>query len=186
MRSHYASVADLTEIPRALTAGDSYTLTLTYPDYPASAGWALTFAVAGPSVDTWTSTASGDAHVLTLPAAETGALDAGDYQWSLKAIRSGVVHTIERGTLVVAADLATLAAGEGVAFWQTLKASAEAALQALMDGGAMQMGMVGQRQFMFRSPKDCLQVIATCEARLSALRGGGFGTPIRFDVVGMR
>lgn len=179
-------MADLTEIPRALTAGDSYTLTLTRPDYPASAGWALLLAIAGASVDQWTSTASADAHVLTLTAADTGALVAGDYQFALKATRSGAVHTIERGTLVVSPDLATLAAGEGVAFWQELKTSAETALQALMDGGAMQMGMVGQRQFMFRSPKDCLQVIATCEARLASLRGGGFGTPIRFDVVGMR
>lgn len=176
----------MTSTPATITAGDSYTLTLTYSDYPASAGWVLAFAVAGPSVDSWTSTASGDAHVLTLTAAETAALIPGTYQTRLRAVRSGVVETIETGALTVAADLFAAQPGEYASYWESLKAAAESALTTLMSGGAVQMVTILGRQTMFRSPADCLKVIGVCESRIAAARSRTFGTPMRFDVVGMR
>jgi hypothetical protein len=179
-------VANLTGIPSTITAGDSYTLTLTYSDYPATAGWGVSLAVAGVSVDSWTSVADGDAHVLTLPATETEALGAGTYQWRLRATNAGRVETIQTGTLTVAADLGAAAPGDLASYWEQLKTAAETALTTLMSGGAVQMATIMGRQTMFRSPKDCLQVIAHCEARIAAAQTRTFGTPVRFDVVGMR
>lgn len=179
-------MADLTSVPTRLIAGDSYTITLSLADYPASAGWALSLAIAGVSVDTWTSAASGDAHVLTLPAAETAALGAGTYQYRVRATNAGVVETLETGTLAVEADIGAATAGELASYWEALKTAAQTALTTLMDGGGVQMVTILGRQTMFRSPQDCLRIIAHCEARLTAERYRTFGTPIRFDVVGMR
>lgn len=182
MRSHYASVADLTEIPRALTAGDSYTLTLTYPDYPASAGWALALSVAGVSVDSWTSVASGAAHVLTLPAADTATLSAGTYQYRVRATRAGVVDTLETGKITVEPDIGAAAPGELASYWEQLKTAAETALTTLIAGGAVQMVTILGRQTMFRSPEDCLRVIATCNRMIASdRRGTAFGrVSVRF------
>jgi hypothetical protein len=169
-------VPELTSVPDSIVAGDSYVITLALSAYPATAGWSLSFAVAGVSVDSWTSTASGDAHVLTLPSVATAALAVGQYRWALKAIKTGTVETFDHGTLLVLADVANLAPGEGTSYWETLKAAAEAALLALMGGGAVQSVMVMGRQTMFRSPDDCQRVIALCESRLAASRrGSAFG-----------
>lgn len=176
----------LSALPSTLLAGDSYTITLTLDGYAASAGWAVTWTVAGPSTGAWVSTASGDAHVLTLSSASTAALDAGDYQTSLKATKAGTVDTLVRGTLVVEADLATMSAGENVSYWVTLKAAAEGALQQMMAGGGVQMAMILGRQMMFQSADQCLRVIAQCEQRIAMQRSGTFGRPARFDVVGFR
>ncbi len=180
------SVATLTSVPTVITAGDSYTLTLTYGDYPASSGWGLALAVAGVSVDAWTSVASGEAHVITLSATETATLGAGTYQFRVRATKAGTVETVETGTLSVEADIGAAAPGERASYWEALKVAAQTALTTLMGGGAVQMVTILGRQTMFRSPDDCLKIIAQCDARILAERHRTFGTPIRFDVVGMR
>lgn len=180
-------MADLTRVPRVLTAGDSYTLTLTAADYPASAGWSLSLAIAGPSVDTWTSTASGDAHVIAIPSADTATLGAGLYDYRVRAIKAGgLADTFETGTLTVEADIGAATAGERTSYWEQLKTAAESALLTLMSGGAPMMVTILGRMTQFRSPEDCMTVIAQCDARILAERHRTFGTPIRFDVVRMR
>lgn len=180
------SVATLTSVPTVITAGDSYTLTLTQSDYPATAGWSLALAVAGVSVDSWTSVASGAAHVITIPASETASLGAGTYQYRVRAVNGSTVETIETGTLTVEADIGAASPGERASYWEALKVAAQTALTTLMGGGAVQMVTILGRQTMFRSPDDCLKIIAQCDARILAERHRTFGTPIRFDVVGMR
>lgn len=170
-------MADLTSVPRVITAGDSYTLTLTAADYPATAGWSLSLAIAGPSVDTWTSTASGAAHVIAIPSADTATLGAGLYDYRVRAIKAGgLADTFETGTLTVEADIGAAAPGERTSYWEQLKTAAETALTTIMSGGAVQMVTILGRQTMFRSPQDCLAVIAQCERRLAAeRRGSAFG-----------
>lgn len=169
-------MADLTSVPPVLTAGDSYRLTLSPSDYPATAGWSLSLAVAGVDVKTWSSVASGTSHVLTLSAAETAALGAGTYQYRIRASKIGTAETIETGTLSVEADIGAAAPGERASYWEQLKTAAQTALTTLMSGGAVQMVTILGRQTMFRSPQDCLNVIAQCERRIAAeKRGAMFG-----------
>jgi hypothetical protein len=175
----------LTALPATLIAGDSYAITLSLSDYPAPT-WALSLSLAGLSVLSVTSTANGTAHDLTLTAVQTAALEAGSYQFRLRANAGSTVTTVQSGVLSVTADVGALAPGEGVSYWETLKAAAESALLTLMQGGGVQMATILGRQTMFRSPADCQRVIAQCEARILAARARTFGTPIRFDVVGMR
>lgn len=167
----------LTAIPTQIQAGDSYDITLSLPSYPAPT-WTLSLAIAGPSVDAWTSTASGTAHLLTLSSTDTAALPAGPYQYRVRASATGQVDTIETGTLDVLADIGAMRDGEGVSYWQTLKTDAEAYLRGILSGQAVQMSMVLSRQTMFRveSAEDCLKLIAYCEQRLAReRRGSAFG-----------
>lgn len=162
----------LTAIPATITAGDSYSITLSLTEYPASAGWGVSLVLAGPSVATWNSAPFGDAHRITVTTAQTTGLAPGLYQYALRAIRSGAVETVERASLTVTADLSALVGGEGTSYWATLKKAAEAALLNLMDGGAVQMVMILGRQTMFRSPDDCLRVIAYCDTKMAPAVSG--------------
>lgn len=166
-------------------AGDSVAVTLAYPDYPAPT-WVLSLALAGPNTVSTVSTPNGTAHDLALTAAQTSALGAGLYQWRVRATSGAVATTLTTGTITVVADLATLSPGQAVSYWQTLKESAQSALVSLMDGGAVQMATILGRQTMFRSPKECLAVIAQCDAQITAAQSRTFGTPMLFNVVGMR
>lgn len=166
----------LTAVPDTITAGDSYAITLSLSDYPATAGWSLSYALAGAAVLTVTSTASGANHLLTLTAAQTASLGAGLYQHRVRAAQGSTVETVTTGTCTVVADIGALAAGEGVSYWQCLKDAAQDALTTILNGGAVQMVAIAGRQTMFRSPTDCLKVIAYCDQRLAAeRRGSGFG-----------
>jgi hypothetical protein len=179
-------VDDLTAIPSTITAGDSVAVTLSLSDYPATSGWAVTWALAGQNVLSVTSTVSGADHLLSLTTAQTSALEAGVVRWSLRVTKGAIATTIQTGSLTVMADVAALAPGAGVSYWETLKAAAESALLTLLEGGGVQMITILGRQTMFRSPDDCLKMIGVCEARIAAATSGTFGTALRFDVVGMR
>jgi hypothetical protein len=96
------------------------------------------------------------------------------------------VETVTTGTCTVAADIGALAAGEGVSYWQCLKTAAETALLTMMENGAMQSLMISGRQTMFYTPDQLRRLISECNAQLAALSARTFGTPIRFNVVGMR
>jgi hypothetical protein len=178
-------VTTLAHVPSQITAGDSVALTLVFPDHPAPT-WTLSLALAGASTAVTVSTPNGTAHDLALTAAETSGLAAGLYRWRVRATSGATATTLTTGTLTVAADVATLTAGQGVSYWQTLKEAAQSALVTLMEGGGVQMSTILGRQTMFRSPQDCLAVIAQCDAQLAAAQSRTFGTPALFNVVGMR
>jgi hypothetical protein len=174
----------LTALPTTITAGDSVTLSLSYPAYPAPT-WSGSLALAGPSTLSVTSTADGAAHQFVLTAVQTEALAAGAYTARVRLANGLTVETVERAPLTVAADVATFAPGENVSPWAGIKTEAEAALLAMMEGGGTQMVMINGRQVMYNAPDKLVALIAMCESRLAAERGQ-FGAPIRFDVVGLR
>ncbi len=100
-----------------LHAGDTLSLTVTLADYPAGAGWTLSYRLTPRAAGTpysFNATASGDDHVVSVPAATTAAWVPGDYTCS-----AWVTHTdgrratveSEGGQVVVRPDPATLGAG---------------------------------------------------------------------------
>lgn len=83
-------------IPATLYAGDSASWSVSLPDYPASGGWTLSYALVSPSVRiAFPSTADGDAHTVNVAAATTAAWAAGEYHW-----QSYVTHTDGRRATV--------------------------------------------------------------------------------------
>lgn len=97
-------------IPAYIKAGLSTKRIADLRQYPAPS-WSLTLILRGPSALDVTSTAEGSRHVLTLTAAQTGALAAGHYSYSVRATSGDDTVEVEASTVDVIADLSTVAAG---------------------------------------------------------------------------
>lgn len=104
-------MTDAATLPLRLIAGDSLALRLPAAgeDYPSADGWTVAMALAPASGGALTSvsgTDDGDAWLINLTASASAALTAGQYDWVIRASRSGERATIQRGTLTVEADVA--------------------------------------------------------------------------------
>ncbi len=98
--------------PAFIQAGDTTQWQRTLPDYPASAGWVLSyrFINATTRIDV-TATASGDDHLVNISAATTAAYAPGAYTWVASVTHSGQRFTLGHGTTTVRPDLAAKPAG---------------------------------------------------------------------------
>ena len=76
-------MADIpTTEPAAVNAGDTVRWRRALADYPASAGWALTYTLLNAAGKiTITASAQGDDHLVSVPAATSAGWAAGDYAW---------------------------------------------------------------------------------------------------------
>lgn len=102
---------ELTALPASFAAGTTVAYTRTLADYPRSAGWGLTLILHGKGRLIVTATASGEAHLVTLTAAMTGALPAGGYTWTERVSRASEVYDVDSGSVVITPDV--VSAGEG-------------------------------------------------------------------------
>lgn len=92
--------------PQSFTAGDTVQWTKSLKDYPASAGWVVTYtAINGSAKFTATSTADGDLHAITLAAAATAAYVAGSYYFEGYVSKAGQRFTISTGWWTVAPNI---------------------------------------------------------------------------------
>lgn len=178
-------MADLTAIPATITAGDSYAITLSLSDYPATAGWAVAFALAGAKTLTKTATASGADHVLAITTANTSGLTAGHYQWRLRATLGAVTETFQTGYLDVVSDLGAATDGSTVSWAETTLVVVEAALANTLTGEMSSYMIAGRRADMI-PVADLLRIRNQLRAEVAASKGQPFGAAVRFDVVGMR
>lgn len=100
-----------------ITAGDTLNPLVSLADYPASAGWVLSYRLTPRSAGTaytFSATAADDAYQLDVPAATTAGWAAGQYTLSAWVTSgSGERHTVpsEGGQVTVWPNPATLAAG---------------------------------------------------------------------------
>lgn len=89
--------------PTTVNAGDTIRWTKTLPDYPASAGWVLTYTLLNAaSKVTITATASGSDHAVNVSAATSATWTAGDYAWRAQVALAGDVFTVGEGRITVA------------------------------------------------------------------------------------
>lgn len=96
--------------PTAFTAGDTVSWTRTLADYPASAGWVLSYTFINASAKfSATGTASGDDHAITLSAAATAEFAAGDYAWQSRVTKGAESYTLATGRTIVKPSFAALA-----------------------------------------------------------------------------
>lgn len=102
----------LTAVPRELIAGNTWTWTVTYDDFPAGT-WTLAyhfrkaahyFDISGAEV-----VASGTAFVVTATAATTAGRVAGTYAWEAYATNGTVRYLAAHGEVVVKPNMATAA-----------------------------------------------------------------------------
>ncbi len=77
-------------------------------NYPASAGWALTYALRGPQKINITASADGDYFEVNVTAANTADYKAGDYWWSAYVTKGAERYQIDSGTLKIISNLSAI------------------------------------------------------------------------------
>ena len=94
--------------PGAVNAGDTVRWTRSLPDYPASAGWVLSYQlVNAASRITITAAPSGDEQLVQVTATTTATWAGGDYAWRAQVGRSGEVFTVAEGRITVRPSFAS-------------------------------------------------------------------------------
>ena len=133
--------------PARIVAGDTASWTARLGDYPASAGWVVTYflskigAAAAPIEIT--STASGDDHLVEVPATETAAWTPGIYRWTGVATLGAERHSFGPGTLAVVPDPSQ--AHDARTHAEKSLASIEAALESAVGTATVECELDGVR-----------------------------------------
>ena len=97
--------------PSEIIAGDALSWSRSLSDYPASAGWSLSYALRGPKKIDINTVADGDAFQVAVSSAVSSAWPAGLYKWFALATKDGERYTVDQGGLEILADPAVLADG---------------------------------------------------------------------------
>ena len=95
-----------------IRCGDTLDFTTTLVDYPASAGWVLTYRLVPRLSGTPISisgTASGDDHRSSATATTTAAWTAGEYSWAGYVDKAGEHYVVDSGTVTLLPNMATVA-----------------------------------------------------------------------------
>lgn len=158
--------------PSTATCGDTLTWLTSLADYPATAGWVLTYTLVpvgtGGTVRSITCTAEGSDHRATAAAATTAGWTAGAYSLVGTVAKSGQRYTVEQGRIVLQSDLA--AASSGVdnrsPARQALEA-VDAALRAYGSKAYLQSVAYGERSQSFRSPGEFLAFRSRLQAEVA-------------------
>lgn len=91
-----------TSEPGSLIAGDTAKWLKTLGDYPATAGWVLSYIlINATSKITFSASASGADHLVNVAAATTASWAAGSYSWRASVALAGEVYTVGSGTITV-------------------------------------------------------------------------------------
>ena len=96
-----------------LITGDTLQFTTSVPDYPASAGWTLTYRLVprtSGSAISFDATADGDDYDIEVGASTTDDWTAGEYSWSAYVSKAGERHTVDQGTVKIQPNPGTVAA----------------------------------------------------------------------------
>lgn len=105
-----------TSEPSVLTQGDTVQWLKSLPDYPASAGWSLSYVLVSSAAKiTIGSSAQGDDHLVGETAANSAAWAPGAYEWQARVSKgSGAslqAFTVGRGRIEIQRGLAALSGG---------------------------------------------------------------------------
>ena len=96
--------------PSRVTAGDTITWLRSLADYPASAGWVLSYTLINSAAKiSITATASGDDHLVGVLAATSAAYAPATYTWHAAVTKAAERYTVGTGQMVVAPNLAAAA-----------------------------------------------------------------------------
>lgn len=172
-------------MPATITAGDTMKFTLSPADYPASEGWALALHVAGVqslSWDTgWIADDGASTYTITVPAASTVTLPAGDYRWTIKATLSDETYTVETGTLTVLADPSAAEDGDLQAFAEEMLGKVEDEIRARLtgDGSGHSSYSIGGRSLSKYDLSELYALRSKFKGEVLRTRSGGFGPLVK-------
>jgi len=125
-------------------------------DYPASAGWTLSYSLrsAAAAIDI-SASADGDNFALSVAASTTAAYTAGRYAWTAIVAKSGEKHEVGRGTLVVLPNLAAAGAYDGRSHARKVLDAIESVIEGRASRDQMSYRIEGRE--LARTPLEDLQ-----------------------------
>lgn len=91
--------------PAVIIAGDSISWTRALPDYPASGGWVLNYALRGPQAIDLATVASGDDHLAEIASAASAAYVPGSYAMQGYVVKAAERITVYSSPITISADL---------------------------------------------------------------------------------
>lgn len=173
------------QMPAAITAGLTFEVTFSFPDYLATA-WDLTLHLRGPKNSNVVAVDDGLSHNITISAADTSVLTPGQYWYAVRVTDGTATFEAEKGTLQILPDLTAQVEGyDG-------RTQAEIALEAI-DAVLANRATIDQERYrinnreLYRTPIDQLLKLrsyyASTVARERGTSGGRFGRqiPVRFS-----
>jgi hypothetical protein len=103
-----------TASPTKITAGNSVSWLLSLPDYPASAGWTVTYYLlnAAGAID-FSSAAESDSHLFAIAASTTAEWTAGKYKYTTLVSDGTDRYTVETGNIEILPDPSELTTHDG-------------------------------------------------------------------------
>ena len=119
-----------TTTPLQITAGNSVSWLISLPDYPAGAGWTITYYLlnAAGAID-FSSSAENDDHSFDIAAATTAEWTAGAYKYTALASDGTDRHTVESGNIEILPDPATQETFDGRSHAEIVLANIETVLE---------------------------------------------------------
>lgn len=161
--------------PTAVTAGDTVAWVKSLPGYPASDGWALSYALVNAAArQTITSTAVGADHAVTVAASDSASWAAGRYRWQAVVTKGGARHTVGTGDITVAPNLMGSTGGLDT---RTPAAKAldamDAALAEYGSKAYLQSYSIGGRTQSFRSPSEFMAFRSKLKLEVQQQRDAG-------------
>lgn len=98
--------------PSEFVAGDTVSWKISLPNFPASAGWVLSYEAKNSAgkLATITAAADGDDHLVTIAPATSGNYAAGSYAYNAYATLAGARHRVRHGSWKVLPNLAAAGA----------------------------------------------------------------------------
>jgi hypothetical protein len=164
----YAQVSD--RIPTKITAGTSVSWMVALPDFPASAGWTLTYTLVSPSAQVVvTSAPSADRHLFEITYATTGAWVAGSYAWQSHVSNGTERYQVDSGTVEIVSDFAEATTGTDTRTWLD---TAIESLQASIAGRASKTQLTQSLPNGLQIQHMTLDQQISALKRLKAMRAG--------------
>lgn len=178
--------------PPFFHAGDTLKWQRSFPDYPASAGWTLSYRLVNSTGNiSITATPSGDDHLVDLSSSTTATYPAGIYTWHAVVTKAGERHTVGTGTITIKPNIADQVGGFDA------RSNAKKALDDLRAAlatflatkGHVQEYQIAGRVMRYRSAADIQRAISLlerevareeAEERLAAGLGIGRRVLVRF------
>lgn len=125
--------------------------------------WTLSYAIRGAAVLTLTATQSGSGWTTTMTKTQSATLTPGNYYWQAYATNGSSRVTIGSGKLVVKPNLSIQPAGfDGRSQVEIDLAAVQAAMRAIISGGAVQKYVIANRQI----EKMAMADLITLESQL--------------------
>jgi hypothetical protein len=147
-----------------IRCGDTLDFTTTLTDYPASAGWVLTYRLLPRTSGTPISIvgiASDDDHRSTAAAATTAAWTAGDYSWVGYVTLGAESYTVDEGEVTLLPNLRTASAHDSRSVAEKALEDAETALANFQaSGGRVRRYSIAGREMEFDGAGDILKLVS--------------------------